>query len=178
MGIRSFALRSFALVALATVSNSLLSLFKHERPWANRSCHSLKKSNHEQIALVALYKRVAWANRSCCSLNCSCCSSQKSGRSLKKSRRAKERKSETFVFLSELLFCSFAHKERAIRSKNQTVNSRPCYVIAYPPIHHIALLLLLSTVPGPLISTVPSPPISTVHSPLTTLCLALTLALS
>ena len=95
-----------------------------------------------------------------------------------KSERAKERKSETFVFLSELLFCSFAHKERAIPSKNQTVNSRPCYVIAYPPIHHIALLLLLSTVPGPLISTVPSPPISTVHSPLTTLCLALTLALS
>ena len=28
------------------------------------SCRSLKKSDHEQIALVALYKRVARANRS------------------------------------------------------------------------------------------------------------------
>ena len=39
------------------MSNSLLSLFKKEQPWANRSRLSFKKSDHEGIALVTLYKR-------------------------------------------------------------------------------------------------------------------------
>ena len=39
------------------MSNSLSSLFKKERPWATCSCHSLKKSNREWIALASLYKR-------------------------------------------------------------------------------------------------------------------------
>ena len=81
-------------------------LFFKELLWVNRSCLSLQKSNHEQIALVALYKRVAWANRSCCSLNCSCCSLQKSGRSLKKSRRAKERNIRFSEWIALLLFRS------------------------------------------------------------------------
>ena len=38
------------------MSNSLLSLFTKEWPWANHSHHSLKKSDLEQIALVTLYK--------------------------------------------------------------------------------------------------------------------------
>ena len=40
------------------MSDSLSSLFKKEQPWANQSCLSLKKRDHERIALVALYKRV------------------------------------------------------------------------------------------------------------------------
>ena len=33
------------------MSGSISSLFKKERPWGNRSCRSLQKSNREQIAL-------------------------------------------------------------------------------------------------------------------------------
>ena len=42
-------------------SDLLLSLFTKEWPWANCSCRSLQKSNHERSAPVALYKRVAGA---------------------------------------------------------------------------------------------------------------------
>ena len=38
-------------------SDSLLSLFTKEWPWANCSCRSLQKSDREPIAPVALYKR-------------------------------------------------------------------------------------------------------------------------
>ena len=41
----------------ATVSDSLLSLFKKEPLWANQYCRTLKKSNCEQIAFVAVYNR-------------------------------------------------------------------------------------------------------------------------
>ena len=65
------------------VGNSLFcSKEQKEQPWANHYRRSLKKNDHEQIALVALYKRATmseslsslfkkerpWANRSCCSL--------------------------------------------------------------------------------------------------------------
>ena len=46
------------------MSDSLSSLFKKEQPWAIRSLRSLKKSNREPIALIALYKRVTRANHS------------------------------------------------------------------------------------------------------------------
>ena len=39
------------------MSDSLWSLFEKEQPWVNSSCRSLKKSDHERIALLALYKR-------------------------------------------------------------------------------------------------------------------------
>ena len=66
----------------ATVSDLRSPLLKKERPWANHYRRSLKKSDHVQIALVALYKRATmseslsslfkkerpWANHSCCSL--------------------------------------------------------------------------------------------------------------
>ena len=92
---RSFALRSFAL------SHKIVH-FK-ERPWVIYYWCSLKKSDCEQITLVALLKRAKvskslsslftkeqqWANRSCCSL-----------------------KRATWVI------CSFALKKRVICSKN------------------------------------------------------------
>ena len=37
------------------MSDSLLSLFKKERLWTNRSCRSLQKSDNEQIPLIFLY---------------------------------------------------------------------------------------------------------------------------
>ena len=40
------------------MSDTLLSLFKKERPWADQFRRSLIKSDREGIALVALYKRV------------------------------------------------------------------------------------------------------------------------
>ena len=56
---RSFDLGYLTLVDLkrATVSDSLLSLFKKEPLWANQSRLTLKKSNCEQIAFVAVYNR-------------------------------------------------------------------------------------------------------------------------
>ena len=39
------------------MSDSISLLFKKEQPWANRSCHSLKKGDHERITLINLYKR-------------------------------------------------------------------------------------------------------------------------
>ena len=56
MGICSFALLLFSLF--------LSMLIKKERPWANHSRCSLKKSDRERITIVALYKRVSWVNRS------------------------------------------------------------------------------------------------------------------
>ena len=53
------------------MSDLLLSLFKKEQPWANRSCCSLQKSNREQIALVALLKRATWVIRSWSALSLS-----------------------------------------------------------------------------------------------------------
>ena len=59
--IRSFNLCSFALFNLlksATVSDRSRRSLKKERPWANRSRPNLKKSVNEQIAIIALLKRV------------------------------------------------------------------------------------------------------------------------
>ena len=113
---RSFALLLFALsLKIAHIKERLCSI---------RSCCSLRKSklsNREWIALVALYKRKTvseslswlfkkeqlWAIRSCRSW-------QKSDGSV------------SLFFMSKSLFCSFAHKKRAIRSKNRWANSQPC----------------------------------------------------
>ena len=59
--IHSSLIRSIAQIAQikwATVSDSLRSLRTNERLWANRSCRSWQKSNHERIAQVAYDKRV------------------------------------------------------------------------------------------------------------------------
>ena len=102
---RSFALRSFAhsLCALSLFALSHKIVHFKERSWVIHSWRSLKKSDCEQITLVALLKRAKvskslsslftkeqqWANRSCCSL-----------------------KRATWVIRS------FALKKRAICSKN------------------------------------------------------------
>ena len=49
--------RSCRSLKRATLSNSILSIFKKERPWANQSHRSLQKSDHKRIALLDLYKR-------------------------------------------------------------------------------------------------------------------------
>ena len=87
-------------------SDLLSMLFTKERPWANRSSHSLQKSDCERFAPVALYKIC-------------------DGRDLLFSK-------------SESLFRSFAHKKRALCSKNQSANSQPCSVtmIAYSYFWH------------------------------------------
>ena len=75
--------------------------------WANCSGRSPKMSDHERFAQVDQRK---WAIVS------------KSLRSLTKN----ERMSESLIFLSELLICSFLGKKRVIRSENQRANSQPC----------------------------------------------------
>ena len=162
------------------MNKSLLSLFTKEWPWTNNHfCHSFRKSDHEPIALVTLYKRVAmnelllslftkeWWERLalvthdcdkwfalslsknewftqknssispcfwllfpflCPRTNHSRCSSlcrsflKSNGSNLLSSFFTKERQEQN----RESLFCSFALKKRAIRSKNQRVNSQPC----------------------------------------------------
>ena len=78
--------------------------------WANRSDHSPKMSNHERFSNIARRK---WAIVS---------ESLRSLRSLTKN----ERMSESLVFLSESLICSFLGKKGAIRLENWWVNSHPC----------------------------------------------------
>ena len=62
----------------------------------NCSCHSLQKSNHEPIALVALYKKMTRVNRSY--------------RLLKKSNMS-----------DSIVICSFALKKRVIHKKKFVV---------------------------------------------------------
>ena len=85
----------------ATVSKSIRSLMKNERPWA-KSLRSLmakeqqnsrQKGNHEQIAQVAHGNRVTVSG-------------------LLMSLMKKERMSKSLVFLNESLIRSFAHKNK------------------------------------------------------------------
>ena len=106
---------------MSDVSKSLRLLTKNERceqiaqvahqkraMWANRSGRSPKMSNHERFAQVAHQK---WATMS------------KSLRSLTKN----EQMSESLVFLSESLICSFFSKnERFAQKTDEWVNSQPC----------------------------------------------------
>ena len=91
---------------VSDVSESLRSLTKNER------C--------EQIAQVAHQKWAMWANRSGRSPKMSDVS--ESLRSLTKN----ERMSESLIFLSESLICSFLGKKQAIRSENWWANFQPC----------------------------------------------------
>ena len=76
----------------ATVSNWLSSLFTKKRPWANRSCCSLKRTTVSDLLRLLM---------------------------------TKEQRSYLLFFTRELLFHSFAHKKRAIHTKNGWANSRP-----------------------------------------------------
>ena len=75
-------------------------------PVAIRSVAFLKKING--INLVALYKRATMSK-------------------LIPSIFKKRNGSDSLFFRIELLFRSFDHKKRVIRSKNQWSNSQPCY---------------------------------------------------
>ena len=101
-----------------------------ERPWAIRFRCDLKKSDHEQTALVALKKRAIRSQKyvfftmflkvfHCFSFLCP--RANRSQRSLQKSNR-----SYSLFSKSESLFRSFPYKKRVIRSKNQRANSQPC----------------------------------------------------
>ena len=86
---------------MAPVALCSVALFERAA-WAICSFYSLKNSNHEQIASVALYKR---ATMSVSLL----------------SPMTKER----LECMSESLVCPFAHKKLVIRSKNWLANSHP-----------------------------------------------------
>ena len=132
-----FALRSFA--QRVTVSKSLRSLFKKATMRQLLSLHFSKDQSewfdlfHKQIAL-SLTKNERFAQKNyifcmfltlfdsfsqfspfqCPKANCSRCSLQKSDpHSLRESNG-----SDSLFFLSELLFCSLAHKKLAFCSKN------------------------------------------------------------
>ena len=133
-GIRSFALFSFAQNCL----------FK-EWPWANRSCRSLKNINHEQILL----KRTTWVFLSWFEQI-----TLKTSDLLEKIHifvcfwqfftafplfmSKSELLSSLFApvahykraTVSKSLFRSFAHKNWAIRLKNQRANFPPCCQVA------------------------------------------------
>ena len=60
LGVCSFALHSFAQnrsYLRATVSDSLMSIFKKEQPWGNRSRRSLIWATMSKSVLLLLYKR-------------------------------------------------------------------------------------------------------------------------
>ena len=66
-GIRSFDLRSLNLWSFNLFDLSIfsiLSLFKKDPPWPNRSRQSFSKINRDQIALADLWKRLNRSNRS------------------------------------------------------------------------------------------------------------------
>ena len=142
------------------MSDLLPSVFNKRCAWANSSRRSLKKSDNEQIALDALYKRATvseslftkerpWVNLSwfsgkicifctfftafpflCPIENCSRHSSP--CRSLQKSDHEWFAPVALYIRAMQVIcsfsraHCSFAQKERAIRSKNQRGNSQPC----------------------------------------------------
>ena len=158
------------------MSGSISSLFNKERPWGNRFCRSLQKSNRKRIALDFFKKeqRQWFACDSSESLSKTsdslekklffecfwqfspfvCQKSEsfpllfaqplffKEGRDrfalvalykrdtmskLIPSIFKKRNGSDSLFFRIELLFRSFDHKKRVIRSENQWSNSQPCY---------------------------------------------------
>ena len=91
---------------VSDVSESLISLKSNERLWAIRSDCSRQMSDRQRIAQVAQRK---WAIVS------------ESLRSLTKN----EQMSESLIFLSKSLICSFLGKKQAIRSEIRWANSQP-----------------------------------------------------
>ena len=115
------------------MSKSLSSLFCKEQLWANRSRRSLKNSDvsdslllllkNDRFALIRSFHQVLDSFSLLFPFLC-----PRVNRSRRSSLRCSFLKSDgsnSLFSTSESLFHSFAHKKRAIRSKNLRANSQP-----------------------------------------------------
>ena len=129
-----------------TVSDSLLSLFKNERPWTNCSSRSLKKSDSEEIPLFSFYAQKQIAPVALCSV--ALFKLKRNGsKSLLSHLEKRATVSELFLslfeksdkcdllfFMSEWLFCSFAF---LLFCSQKTSNSLKKPLSEFPTLHFL-----------------------------------------